>query len=81
MPFLIAFLNLGSRGHTGAVFFAGKTSGPEKRIQKKTRYWFEKDSAPQPYQMHIHALRDADISVEEELVVQRAGRHGPTRHP
>jgi hypothetical protein len=31
--------------------------------------------------MHVHALRDDDLPAEDELVVQRAGRHGSASQP
>lgn len=31
--------------------------------------------------MHVHALCDEDLTSEDELLVQGAGRYGPSRHP
>lgn len=63
------------------VLLTREIFGPKTWFKKKARDWFEKHPARCPHEVHIHLLRDEDISTEQELLVQRTGWHGPARDP
>lgn len=48
--------------------------GPELRLEQEYSTFC-------PDKVHVHLLRDEDLPIEQGLVVQRTGRHGPTRDP
>lgn len=55
--------------------------GPEARLEQEARDGFDEYAARRPDEMHVHLLRDEDIPVKQEVVMQRARRHETTRDP
>jgi hypothetical protein len=63
------------------IWRAGEIIDPQARLQQEAWDRFEEDPARRPDKMHVHLLGDKDLPIEQELVVQWTGRHGPTHDP
>ena len=59
----------------------GKIGVPEARLEQVARDRLEEHAARRPEEVQVRLLGDTDLAVEQELVVQRAGWHGPARDP
>jgi hypothetical protein len=64
-----------------AMLFAAQMFLPEAWLEQEPWYRFNKDPACHPDKMHVHLLCDKNIPTKQELMVERAGRHEPTRNP
>lgn len=65
---------------SGRTLSAGEVLFPEARLEQEAGDRFEEYSAHRPDEMHVHLLRDDDVSVDQQLAVQRTRRHAPTRN-
>ena len=66
---------------TPSLRAAAEMRRPEVRLEQVARDGLEEHAACRPDEVQVRLLGDKDLPVEQELVVQRTGRHGPPRDP
>lgn len=58
-----------------------KILGLEARLQQEKRQWLEIHATIDPDQVHVHALGNVDLAVEDSLDMERSWWNGLSRYP